>query len=70
MSRSTSHVKPERVFSVRRFRPVGKCDWCSEDERALRAAFLPWTMWLCGACYCAQQHGEFGVITPLVGRGE
>lgn len=59
-------MKPELVVSRRGFRPVGKCDWCNEDERALRATFVPEPSWLCGQCYGLIQRGQAG---PLVPRG-
>ncbi|HRC62782.1 MAG TPA: hypothetical protein PLX85_06115 [Dehalococcoidia bacterium] len=54
-------MRPETVFSRRGFRPVGKCDWCGEDDRVLVAIFLPENAWVClRSCHVRLERGELG----------
>ncbi|MGE0227788.1 MAG: hypothetical protein AB7I38_11115 [Dehalococcoidia bacterium] len=54
-------MKPEVVYSRAGFRPVGKCDWCGEEERALCSVFLPEPVWICvRSCNARLQRGELG----------
>lgn len=57
-------MKPDTVFSRAGFRPVGKCDWCGEDERALRSTFLPESAWICvRSCFARLKRRELGPLT-------
>lgn len=41
--------RPAQLISRRKFRLVGKCEWCGEDDRSLKVSILHGA-WLCAAC--------------------